>query len=112
MNDEEWQNLHENFETTWLLNAVDHVDELRGYLNDGEYGRPPEIRDHLLKLHVMAMDVVNNGWDSDLKKMAQLALDIEDEIGDILRHTNSLYQILSTLTELLPPSAFDFDEEE
>ncbi len=61
MNDEEWRNLHENFETTLLLDAVGHVDELRGYLNDGEYGRPPEIRDDLLKLHGMAMDVVNNG---------------------------------------------------
>ncbi len=61
MNDEEWRNLHENFETTLLLDAVGHVDELRGYLNDGEYGRPPEIRNDLLKLHGMAMYVVNNG---------------------------------------------------
>lgn len=112
MNDEEWTKLHENFETAWLLDAVGHVDQLRDYLNDGEYGRPPEIRDDLLKLHGMAMDVVNNGWDSDLKKMAELAVGIEDEILDIMRHTDALYQILNKLTELLPESAFDFDEEE
>ncbi len=77
MNDQEWRKLHENFETTWLLDAVGHVDDLRGYLSDGEYGRPPEMRDDLLKLHGMAMDVVNNGWDTDLKKMAELAVGIE-----------------------------------
>ncbi len=112
MNDEEWRNLHENFETTWLLDAVGHVDELRDYLNDGEYNRPPEIRDNLLKLHGMAMDVVNNGWDTDLKKMAELAVGIEDEILDMTHHLDALYQIFNKLTELLPESAFDFDEEE
>jgi hypothetical protein len=112
MNDEEWRKLHENFETTWLLDAVGHVDELRGYLNDGEYGRPPEIRDDLLKLHGMAMDVVNNGWDTDLKKMAELAVGIEDEILDMTHHMDALHQILTKLTELLPESAFDSDEEE
>ena len=112
MNDKEWRNLQENFETAWLLDAVGQVDELRGYLNDGEYGRPPEIRDDLLKLHGLAMDVVNNGWDTDLKKMAELAVGIEDEILDIMRHTDALYQIVNKLTALLPESAFDFDEEE
>jgi hypothetical protein len=37
---------------------------------------------------------------------------IEDEILDIMRHTDALYQILNKLTELLPERAFDFDEEE
>ncbi len=112
MNDEEWRNLHENFETTLLLDAVGHVDELRGYLGDGEYNRPPEIRNNLLKLHGMAMDVVNNGWETDLKKMAELAVGIEDEILDMVHHLDALYQTLSKLTELLPESAFDSDEEE
>jgi len=40
---------------------VDAVDRLRDYLNDREYGAPPQIRIDLLKLHQLAMDVVNNG---------------------------------------------------
>jgi hypothetical protein len=52
--------------STWLLDTVGHVDELRGQLGDGEYSQPPEIRTDLLKLHGLAMDVVNNGWHSQL----------------------------------------------
>jgi hypothetical protein len=58
------------------------------------------------------MDIVNNGWDTDLKKMAELAVGIEDEILDMTHHMDALYQILTKLTELLPGRAFDSDEEE
>ena len=47
------------FETTELLSAVDTVDSLRDDLNYGEYSRPPELRTNLLKLHELAMAVVN-----------------------------------------------------
>ena len=62
--EEEWQALYENFETTWLLSAVDQLDKVRGVLADGENWEPPEIRTNLLKLHQLAMDVVNKGWTS------------------------------------------------
>jgi hypothetical protein len=42
-------------------------------LGDGEHFLPPEIRTALLKLHGLAMDVVNNGWDGKIKEMAELA---------------------------------------
>ena len=61
MTEEEWQHLYENFETTALLSAVDAVDCLRDDLNDGEGCRPPELSTDLLKLHELAMAVVNNG---------------------------------------------------
>jgi hypothetical protein len=53
--------LYENFETTALLSAVDAVDCLSDDLNDGEGCRPPELKTDLLKLHELAMAVVNNG---------------------------------------------------
>lgn len=111
MNEKEWETLHENFETASLLTAVGHVDALRDYLGDGEYGRPPSIRDDLLKLHTLTMDVVNNGWDNDLPQMAALAAGIEDEALDILHHAEDLLHILSKLTGLLPDSAFTGEEE-
>jgi hypothetical protein len=43
LTEEEWRHLHENFETTDLLRAVDFVDSLRDDLNDGEGCRPPEL---------------------------------------------------------------------
>ena len=59
MTDDEWQNLYENFETTDLLAAVDLLDEVRGILGDRPGWKPPELRTNLLKLHQLAMDVVN-----------------------------------------------------
>ena len=61
MTDDDWQHLYENFETYALLDAVDAVDRLRDDLNDGECGRPPELRTNLLKLHGLAMAAVNQG---------------------------------------------------
>ena len=77
MTEEEWQHLYENFETTELLSAVDAVDCLRDDLNDGEGCRPPELRTNLLKLHELAMAVVNNGSRSQASKM----FDFGDELG-------------------------------
>jgi hypothetical protein len=57
----EWERLGENFETASLLQAVDAVDTLRTQLSDGDGNRRPEIRDRLLKLHQLAMDVINRG---------------------------------------------------
>ena len=59
--EDELQHLYENFETTWLLSAVDKLDEVRSILLDGENLEPPEIRTALLKLHGLAMAVVNEG---------------------------------------------------
>lgn len=106
MNNEELQKLHEGFDTSSLLDAVGHVDELRVYLNDREHSRPPEIRDDLLKLHKLVID----GQDADLKKMVKLAFGIEDEVLDMLHHMEALYDILSKLTGLVPESIFDSNE--
>jgi len=81
MSDDEWQKLYENFETTWLLSAVDHLDVVRGQLADGDHLEPPEIRTDLLKLHQLAMDVVNNGWTSEAKELFDMAGDLEMEIS-------------------------------
>jgi hypothetical protein len=59
--DDKWRTLHEIFETQWLLDAIDEVDALRGHLSDDEHYRPPKICDDLLRLHQLAMKVVNSG---------------------------------------------------
>ena len=78
MTEEEWQHLYENFETTALLSAVDAVDCLRDDLNDGEGCRPPELRTDLLKLHELAMAVVNNGARGQASKMFDLAMNLDE----------------------------------
>jgi hypothetical protein len=97
MTEEEWQHLYENFETTELLSAVDAVDCLRDDLNDGEGCRPPELRTNPLKLHELAMAVVNNGLRSQASKMFDLAMNLDEQVG----HMNELEQVQDTLAKLV-----------
>ena len=112
MTDEEWQNLYENFDTYLLLDAVDHIDSLRVHLGDGEFYEPPEIRTNMLKLHGLAMNVVNNGWDGDLKELAELADDLAMQTSSMMVSLEKLHQILSRLNRLLPDSAYGIDLED
>lgn len=63
--------------------AVDSVDSLRAELNDGENLEPPELRSDLLKLHGLAMAVVNEGERDKASKMFDLAMDLENQISGI-----------------------------
>lgn len=112
MTEEEWQKLYENFETTWLLDAVDHLDELRAYLGDGSPLEAPEIRTDLLKLHSLAMEVVNNGSQSRLQEMIDLAFDLEDQTSDMMAALEKIQEVIQQLINLLPEAAeFDDDDE-
>jgi hypothetical protein len=98
MTDEEWLHLYENFETTELLRAVDAIDNLRDDLNDGEAHRPPELRTNLLKLHRLAMDVVDKDLRSKASGMFDLAIDIDEQVSHMM---SELEQVKDTLTKLL-----------
>ncbi len=104
MTDEEWQHLYENFETTELLSAVDAVDSLRDDLNDGEYCQPPELRTNLLKLHELAMAVVNNGAVSQASEMFDLAMDLEEQVSHMMANLEQIQDTLAKLVALYPES--------
>jgi hypothetical protein len=108
--EDEWRKLYENYETAWLLNAIDHIDNLRGHLGDGEHFQPPEIRTDFLKLHGLAMDVVNNGREGRLREMAELAEDLDIQLSDMMEEMEALHRILSNLIQLLPASAYNEEE--
>ncbi len=55
------------------------------------------------------MDVVNNGWDSQLGEMAELAVELEMQTLEMMESLNAVYQTLNKLTDLLPESVFDTD---
>lgn len=63
----------------------------------------------MFKLHGLAMDVVNNGWEGQLGEMAELAVELEDQTLEMMHSLEALPQILSKLTELLPEDAFNAD---
>ncbi len=89
--DAEWNELSpSNFETAALLRAMDAVDEMRGDLNDGEDGRSPQLRTDLLKLHRLAMDIINGGARSQVAELFEFAAELEDQVNHLM---NSLEQV-------------------
>ena len=113
--DDEWQQLSpENFETVTLLDAVGAIDDLRDHLNDGDYGAPPQLRTDLLRLHQVAMEVINQGSRSQVAKLFDRAMEIEDQVFDMMRSLENVQETLAQLTALYPSSlsdaAIDFDD--
>ena len=74
------EKLRAKFETYDILDALDCLDKVRPILSDEEY-RPPEIREKLLKLHGMAMDLVNHQ-----------SADEEEKLGKVLKLTNDIHK--------------------
>ena len=107
MTQAEWQHLYENFETTDLLAAVDLIDSARSSLGDGPNFEPPELRTNLLKLHQMAMDVVNKGWTDQAHDMFMLAEELDSEVFQLIEYLEAVSKILSSLTDLFPESLVD-----
>lgn len=104
MTNEEWQTLQDNFETTLLLDAVKEIDATRTHLGDGENWEPPQIRTDLLKLHQLAMDVVNKGWTENAQDLFEMANDLEMQVSDIIESLESVQNTLNKLLELYPES--------
>lgn len=108
--DKEWEDLSpEKFETAALLRAVDAVDNLRDDLNDGEGGRPPQLRTDLLKLHRLAMDVINEGARSQTSNLFELAFELEDQVLAMMNSLEQVQETLSQLTALHPESLLHTD---
>jgi len=103
--DEEWDTLaSEGFDTTALLRAVDVVDRMCGYLGDGENGEPPDLRTDLLRLHQLAMDVFNQHARGRVAAMFETAVDLEDQVDELMTWLMELRETISRLTTLYPES--------
>ena len=104
ISDEELEALQDGFDTYALLHAVDELDKMRGHLNDRESFNPPEIRHDLLKLHGLAMEVINEGSVSGAQEMFDLAHEIQDQLYDISEALEKIHDTLAKLTDLQPES--------
>lgn len=101
--DEEWQRLSlDPFDTMTLLYAVDDVDELRVFLNDGEHRSPPRLRTELLQLHQLAMAVFNEGWRDKVGDLFDLAVDLDDQVSDMMTVLERIRETLSRLRAQYP----------
>lgn len=106
--DTEWEKLNpSNFETASLLRAVDAIDEMRDHLNDRQGGAPPEIRTDLLRLHGLAMAVINEGSRSRARALFDLATDIDERIGLLMDSLVTVQETIEELTRLYPASLLE-----
>ena len=108
MRKEDWQRLYDGFETRDLLDAVDHIDEVRQTIGDEEDGRLPELRSDLLKLHGLAMDVVNKGFISGADEMFNLADELSLQVSGL---TSALEKVQEFLDQLLDFRPYDMDDD-
>ena len=102
--------LRDQFDTTELLEAVDSLDTIRSILADGDNLEPPRIRNDLMKLHGLAMQVVNQGYLMN-EEMISLAGEIEWQIEDIIEAAERVQKTVSELVQLCPTEE-DFDEDD
>jgi hypothetical protein len=112
MTDDEWQTLYENYETPWLLEAVDQVDILRDFLNDGANRQPPAIRTELLQLHQLGIAVINEGNRGHAERLFDLAEDLGLQVIDMLSELEKIQDTLAKLVALRPESLDDDTEQE
>ncbi len=73
--------------------------KLRSVLaDDGQ--QPPEIRTSLLALHRLAMAVINDGSQHQAAEMSDLAIELEEEVADLLEAVTRLHETLVIFTTL------------
>ena len=80
------------------------MDELRDNLNDGEYATPPQLRTDLMKLHQLAMAVINEGSRSQVADLFELAGDLDEQVSYMMTKLEEIQETLSQLTALYPDS--------
>lgn len=102
--DKELEALQDGFDTCSLIHAIDELDKMRGHLNDREHHNPSEIRNDILKLHDLAMDVVNHGVTSRAQALFELAIEIEDQLSDLSEALEKVKDTIGRLTDLSPES--------
>lgn len=108
LTDQDYEELVDSFDTSTLLEAVDGLDELRSdFFADRENGAPLELRDDLLKLHQVAIDVVSNGARSKALEMFDLAADIESELDELIHQLQSVRDTIGSLTDQRPDYLYE-----
>ena len=115
MREQTLERLRDEYDTTRLLVAVDELDHIRNVVADGDNLEPPEVRDQLLKLHGIAMAVINAGHplptDGE-EGLLELAWGIESVVGEINEAAETILDTLGELVRLCPDEEDLEDEEE
>ena len=104
---EDLETLQREVQSQEILDCVDNIDHARSYLEDGENFRPPQIRTDLLKLHELAMSVINHGNTSKVQEFFDLSFEIESEISSLIEHLENVQEVLTKIANSAPESLVD-----
>lgn len=102
VNRDRLEDLHQSFDTAKLLEAVEFIDQVRRRICD-----PEGVRDDLLKLHKMAMELINqepaevaeSGVEADI---CAAATNLEFELSDYAERLHDLANLIEELATLTP----------
>lgn len=89
------------FDTSEILDAIDHLDRLRAMLSDSDFGEP-SIRDDLIRLHKLAM----NANAEDATDLTDHAFEVECQVDDLSEATDQIQRVLMKITS----SIYDDDD--
>jgi hypothetical protein len=102
--DAEQRNLCEHFETTWLLDAMGFIDEMREHLGESRNLAPLPIQTDLSKLHQLALEVIHDGQTDRAQELFDLASELEMQIDDMREALESVQETITKLMALCPKS--------
>lgn len=108
------ERLRDGFDSHDVLDAVDSFDAVRPIISDDGYA-PPKMRGRLLKLHGMAMELVNQTSPEErerLNRLLSLADDINDEISECITNLEKVNDVLSNLLDLGRNEDWEHSEDE
>ena len=108
LTENEWERLRE-FDTSLLLTAVDQLDRARAYLSDGIDSEPLDIRQALMALHELAMQVVHHEETEQLTDLFENAEEISHQVHEIQAALDTVGGTVDKLLELWPDQLYDDD---
>ena len=109
-----WEKLRAGFVSHDILDAVDYLDKVRPIISDNGY-RPPKIRDKLLKLHGIAMELITYTGREDAKRLKRLLLladTIEEDVYDCIKNLEKINHTISKLVTLGSNEDWPEDDED
>ena len=102
-----------DFDTMDLLEAVDHLDQIRYRVADQEDYAPPEVREQLMELHELIFGLMREGQTiPDELHVRDLIDAIRVTISPIVEHTERILTTLRALEQELPEPRDEFDAAE
>jgi len=108
LTEEEREEIDDNFESQTLLDAVDHVDQLRNLFGDREINRPPEIREDLMALHGLVFDAITQGIPQPNEmEIWDRAYDLQSDLYEAQEAIDQIQEVLTALIKTMPVRVTD-----